>query len=96
MTGGMFIMLAFRSESELIRIAQELNTKINMKVGKKKTIVKTNEFIREVNEFADICRETTGASFTISKNKIGFWTVSLVNCGKQWISSDIMDAVRGW
>jgi hypothetical protein len=49
--------------------------------------------LHRINEFADAARETTGASFTISKNKMGNWTVSLVNCGKQFLDSSLLIAI---
>ena len=52
------------------------------------------DVLYRINEFADAARETTGASFTISKNKAGNWIVSFVNCGKQFLNEDLMVAVH--
>jgi hypothetical protein len=57
------------------------------------TIKNGSETLEHLNEFADLCRETTGASFTFSKNKPGNWVVTLVNKGQQFLNADLIVAV---
>jgi hypothetical protein len=55
--------------------------------------------VEQLNEFADLCRETTGGTFTISKNKAGKWVVSFTGLSQQFHNEDIQLAVveaRNW
>lgn len=64
-----------------------------MKNKTKEPITVDEGVVHHINEFADAARETTGASFTISKNKAGNWIVSFVNCGKQFLDSNLLIAI---
>ena len=50
--------------------------------------------MEEIYDLAQICNETAGASFTISRDKKKKWKVTLPNKGVQFIDDELPEAIR--